>query len=342
MGRTILWASLALTPATLLVHFAFGVGGTPSFVLAALALCPLAYLIGEATEHVAEHTGPGIGGFLNASFGNAPELIIALLAVADNLPVVVRGSITGSVVSNLLLVLGGSLALAPAGRVARRSLVLQIGTLAAALLLFLAPSVTRWNGGASRHTLYLITLPVAVVLLLVYVVVTIHNLRAHRAAHTEQASEDAWSLPVGIGVLAAATLATAFVSDVLVSTLDAFGHAIGLSQFFVAAVIVAIVGNAAEHGGALVTAKRGNKDLAAEIAVSSAAQVAVFVAPAIALLSFLVGQGLPLSFQWYELAALAGGVLLVAVTIADGCSRRWQGLLLIAAYLGIAIWYVLI
>src|SRR5919201_702423 len=135
MARRILWALLALTPFVLVARYVLHFGETTLFILSALALIPLAWLIGEATEHAAEHTGPGIGGFLNASFGNAPELIIALLAVADSLPGVVRGTITGSVVSNILLVLGFALLLGGEGRLDRTSLLAQLGTVLLAVSL---------------------------------------------------------------------------------------------------------------------------------------------------------------------------------------------------------------
>jgi Ca2+:H+ antiporter len=328
----LLWISLALTPITLVAHFAFGVDGTPSFILSAAALTPLAFLIGEATEHVAEHTGSGIGGFLNASFGNAPELIIALFAIGSGLPNVVRGSITGSVVSTSLLVLGGAMAVGREGPIDRRSLPLQICMVLAAVLFFLVPSIPGWHGNPDRHSLYVLTLPVAAVLLALYLVLTFRNLRRHSAAHTAPPAEGAWTLRKGLLVLAGATVATALVSEILVHSLTAFGQSLGLSEFFVAVVIVAIVGNAAEHGGAIVTARRGNTNLAAEIAISSAAQVAVFVAPAIALLSVFVGRGLPLSFRPVELLAMGGAGIVVAMTVADGRSKRWEGYLLIGLY----------
>ena len=252
--------------------------GTVLFVLSALALIPLAYLIGEATENVAEHTGSRIGGFLNASFGNAPELIISLFAISDALPAVVLGSITGSVVSCALLVLGAAIAYGGGEGVDRRSLLLQIGVLAAAVALFLIPSVPSWNGDPSVHSLYLISLPVAGVLLLLYLGTTVHNLRGHSTAAARQPLPgEPWSLRAGIATLVVATLATAAMSHVLVHSLEAFVENLGLSQFFVAAVIVALVGNATEHGGAIVTARRGNSGLGSEIAISSATQVAVLV-----------------------------------------------------------------
>lgn len=337
MARVTFWVALALTPATLVLHYAFGVGGTPSFLLSGGALAPLAFLIGEATANVAEHTGPGIGGFLNASFGNAPELIIAIVAVARGLPNVVRGSLVGSVVSTALLVLGAAMIAGGSGHLDRRSLLLQTGMVITAALLFLVPSVPGWHGNPERHALYVLTLPVAAALVATYVAVTFFNLRRHRAAHDSPPDGEAWSLPNALATLAVATVATAFVSEILVHSLDAFGHALGLSQFFVAAVIVAIVGNAAEQGGAVVIARRGNPRLGAEIAISSSSQVAVFVTPAIALLSFLVGHDLPLAFRPVELAALVGAALVVAITVTDGRSRRWEGFALVALYAGVVV-----
>ena len=331
------WSSLALTPITLVAHFALGVGGTTSFVLSAAALAPLAFLIGEATENVAEHTGPGIGGFLNASFGNAPELIIALFAIGSGLPNVVRGSLTGSVIGTSLLVLGGAMVAGGDGVIDRRSLPLQVGMIMAAVLLFLVPSIPGWHGSPERHSLYLLTLPISGVLLALYVVVTFRNLRRHHAAHTTAPAEGAWALRHGLVVLAGATVATALVSEILVHSIDSFGHALGLSQFFVAAVIVAIVGNAAEQGGAVVIARRGNPRLGAEIAISSATQIAVFVTPAIALLSVLVGRGLPLAFRPVELAAMGVAAIVVAITVADGRSKRWEGFLLLGLYAAVVV-----
>src|SRR6201990_417490 len=148
MVRTILWAALALAPVTILVDKLTGAGDTTLFVLAAVSLIPLAWLIGESTEHAAEHTGPGIGGFLHASFGNAPELIVALFAVGSNLPVVVRGSLSGSVVSNLLLVFGVTQVVGPdRARIDRRSLLTQLGLVGVAVALFAVPTAIRDTGG---------------------------------------------------------------------------------------------------------------------------------------------------------------------------------------------------
>jgi len=334
--RRLLFSTLALAPIVIALHYVADLGATTEFVLAALALIPLAWIIGEATEHAAEHTGPGIGGFLNATFGNAPELIIALLAVHEGLTEVVRGSLTGSVVGNLLLVLGFSLLAGGRGEIDRWSTFMSLGALAITVTLLLIPSVPSWEGDPDRHSIAVISVPVSLALLVLYVVATWYSLRRHRLMHVSSDEEiEAWSLRRSLGVLAAATVATAFVAEVLVGSLDTFADKLGLTQFFVAAVIVAIVGNAAEHGGAVLVAYRGKIKLAAEIALASSAQVAVFLIPAVALLSWLI-EPLALAFRPVELGALAASTALVGVTLADGRSSRLKGLLLLTAYVIVA------
>jgi Ca2+:H+ antiporter len=341
VARRLYLASLALTPVVLLARYVVHADGTVLFVLSALALVPLAYLIGEATENVAEHTGSRVGGFLNASFGNAPELIISLFAIGDALPAVVLGSITGSVVSCGLLVLGAAIAYGGGEGVDRGSLLLQVAVLAGAVAFFLIPSIPRWAGDTDTHDLYLLTLPVAFVLLCVYLATTAHNLRGPRTPPASELPGEPWSLRVGLSTLIVATLATAAMSHVLVHSLEAFVHDLGLSEFFVAAVIVALVGNATEHGGAIVTARRGNSRLGSEIAVSSATQVAVLVAPVVALLSGLAGKELPLAFRPVEIVTMAGATLGVFLVIYDSRARRWEGLALLGGYAAcvVAYWF---
>jgi Ca2+:H+ antiporter len=338
VARRLLWASLALAPATIIVDVVVKPGKVLLFVLAALSLIPLAWLIGESTEHAGEHTGPRIGGLLNASFGNAPEVIIALIAVADNLPDVVRGSMAGSVVSNILLVLGAALVFGEEARLDRGSLLGQLALVFVAVLLLLIPSIPGWHGDPNRHSLALLSIGPAVALLVLYLVVTTVGVR-RRAPH-ESTSEGGWSLPVALAALGVATVATAVISEILVHSLEAFADAANLSEFFIAVVIVAIVGNAAEHGGAVVIARRGKMKLATEIAVSSSAQVGLLVVPAVALASFASEHPLALAFRPIELIAMGGAAAFVAFVIRDGRSRRWEGLLLIGVYAVLVVWFL--
>jgi Ca2+:H+ antiporter len=333
VARRLLWASLGLAPITIIVRFAFDAGDVMLFALAAISLVPLAWLIGEATEHAAKQTGPGIGGFINATFGNAPELIIALFAVDDGLVEVVRGSLTGSVVGNLLLVLGVSLIVGPAMKIDRRSALISVGLVLLATLLFTIVAATDWEGDIKEHTLEVLTIPVSIVLLLVYIAVTAWQLRRHRLLYSSSDEDvEAWPLRLTLVVLAVATAATAVVAEVLVGSIEAFAEALHLSDFFVAAVIVAIVGNAAEHGGAVIVSRRGQVELATEIAVSSSAQVAVFLIPAVAVISWAISP-LSFAFREVEIAVLAGASLLAAAVLARGRSSHWRGWVLITGYI---------
>jgi Ca2+:H+ antiporter len=345
VGRKLLWASLLLAPVTVAVDKLTEAGDVTLFVLAALALVPLAWLIGESTEHAAEHTGPGIGGFLNASFGNAPELIVALFAVGANLPVVVLGSLAGSVISNLLLVYGITQLAGPEGaRIDRRSLLLQVGLVGVAVVAFLVPAALAHTGPPERHAVVGASVAVAIVLLVVYLAVVGRNLSVHheQARDRAQPDEGTWSMPASLGVLALATGATAWVSEILVHSLGAFATAVGLSEFFISVVIVAIVGNAAEHGGAVVIAHNGKMRLATEIAISSSAQVALLVVPVVTLLSLFFTHHLALAFRWSELLVMAGAAVVAAAAVWDGTSRRREGMLLVAAYIAAVIGFFLV
>jgi len=339
--RRLLFGTLALAPIAIGLHYVADLPDTAEFVVSALALVPLAWLIGEATEHAAEHTGPGIGGFLNATFGNAPELIIALIAVHEGLTEVVRGSLTGSVVSNLLLVLGASLVAGGRGQLDRFSSFLALALILFATILFLVPAILGWDGDPDRHSLAVLSVPVSIVVLLVYIAATWYSLRRHRSLHVANDAEiEAWTLRTALGALAVATVATALVAEILVGSLEVFAERAGLTEFFVAAVIVAIVGNAAEHGGAIIVAFRGKIALAAEIALSSAAQVAVFLVPAVVLLSWLI-EPLALSFRPIEIAALGGSVVYTALVLFDGHSSRRRGGLLLLGYAAVVVAFLL-
>jgi Ca2+:H+ antiporter len=209
------------------------------------------------------------------------------------------------VIGNLLLVLGFSLFFGGRGEIDRPSSFLSIGLVALTTVLLLIPSVPGWDGDPERDELVALSIPVSIALLVIYLVSTWYSLRRHAAMHSGGDGEpDGWSMRAAIFVLAIATVLTALVAEILVGTLEVFAHDAGLSQFFVSAVIVAIVGNAAEHGGAVVVAARGKIKLAAEIALASSAQVAVFLIPAVTLLALLI-DSLALAMRQIEIAALA-------------------------------------
>ena len=343
MVRRLLWASLVLAPITVAADKLTGAGDVTLFVLAAIALIPLAWLIGESTEHAAEHTGPGIGGFLNASFGNAPELIVALFAVGADLPVVVRGSLAGSVISNLLLVYGVTQVVGPDGaRLDRRSLLVQLGLVGAAVVAFAFPTALGYAGAPpDRHAVVVASVPVAILLLVLYFVVVGRNLQRHREGAREEPDEGAWTLGASLFALAVATGVTAWVCEILVHSLGAFAKAVGLSDFFIAVVVVAVVGNAAEHGGAIVIARNGKMRLASEIAISSSAQVALLVVPVVTLLSLFFSHHLALAFAWTELFAMAGAAAVVTAVVWDGRSSRREGVFLLIAYAAAVVGFLL-
>jgi Ca2+:H+ antiporter len=326
------------------------------FLVSAVAVVPCAAMMGEATEQLAERSGPGVAGLLNVTFGNAPELIIALFALADGLQEVVKASLVGSVMGNALLVLGASL-LAGGWRRPRQSYnrgaaralagVLLLGTTA-----LLTPSIARLaEGGALPHVgiehgsfgsaAEIVSLVVSLVLILTYGRGLLRSLRSH--THTP-ADPDVlrWSTRRAAIVLGFSAVLVAAASDTLVGSVEHTSHDLGLSQFFIGAIVVAIAGNAAEHYVAVVAAINNRLDLTLSIAVGSAAQVGLLLAPVVAVLSLLIGPGeMPLVFNGYELAGLVvAGTLATAATF-DGVSTRRRGAGLLAAYLMLSVVFLL-
>jgi Ca2+:H+ antiporter len=323
---------LLLGPVVVLLDRLGYAGQLTLFVLAAAALLPLSWLIGEATDNLALHTGPGIGGFLNATFGNAPELIIAIVAISDGLTEVVRASLVGSIVGNLLLVLGFTLLFGRTGEIDRRSAYVSLGLVGLATVLVLIPAVVGFHGDPDRRSLAELALPFAVVLLIVRVTVTRLALRRQRQLYSSaEPDEGGWSFPAAVGVLGLATVVTALLTETLVGTLQVFADQAHLSEFFVAIVIVAIVGNATEHGSAVLLARRGRVKLAVEIPLASSAQIAGLLIPLVALVSWSF-EPLALSFRPVELVAMGVAALLPAIVLAAGRTTRVGGTILLLAY----------
>ncbi|MCW2977463.1 MAG: Calcium/proton exchanger [Actinomycetia bacterium] len=338
VARRALPVLLVLGPVAVALDWLGAAGKLTIFLVAAAALIPLAWVIGEATDNASYYTGPGIGGFLNATFGNAPELIIAIVAVSDGLTEVVRASLVGSVVGNLLLVLGFTLLLGQRGTIDRWSAAISLGMVALATLFVFVTSVPSFHGDPDRRSLAEFSLPIAVVLLLVRVSVMRYALRRQRALRetSDPTREAGWPLRVALAMLGAATVVTAFVTNSLVGSLQTFASSAHLSEFLVAVVIVAIVGNATEHGSAVLLARRGRVRLATEISLASSAQVAALLIPLVAVASWTI-EPLALSFRPVELGALAVATALPALVLAHGRTTRLGGSILLSAYAGLVV-----
>jgi Ca2+:H+ antiporter len=340
--RGLLAALLLLGPVVVVLDRVGAAGDLMLFVLAGAALIPLAWLIGEATDNLAFHTGPGIGGFLNATFGNAPELIIAIVALSDGLHDIVRASLVGSIAGNLLLVLGFTLLFGRRGAIDRPSAYISLGLVGFAALIVLPAAVPGFHGDPDRRALALLSLPLAVVLLVVREVVNRYALQRQRRLFTPDATaETGWPLRSALVVLGLATVVTALVTDTLVGTLQSFADSAHLSEFFVAAVIVAIVGNVTEHGSAVLLARRGRVTLAAEIPLASSAQIAGVLIPLVALVSWAFDEPFAFSFRPVELAAMAVAAALPAVVLRTGRTTRLGGWILLAAYIVFAVAFYL-
>jgi Ca2+:H+ antiporter len=336
-ARGALLAPLLLAPLVVALDRLDAAGDLTLFVLAGAALVPLSWLIGEATDNLAHHTGPGIGGFLNATFGNAPELIIAIIALSEGLTTVVKASLVGSIAGNLLLVLGFTLLFGRTGGIDRRSAHISLGMVGLTTLVVLLAAAPGFHGDPDRRSLAELSLPLAALLLIVRVTVTRYALRRQRRLHSPADLETAgWPLTAALAVLGVATVMTAFVTNTLVGTLQAFAAAAHLSEFFVAAVIVAIVGNATEHGSAVLLARRGRVKLAVEIPLASSAQIAGLLIPLVALISWGF-EPLALSFRPVELVAMAVAAALPALVLRSGRTSRSGGATLLVAYATLAV-----
>jgi Ca2+:H+ antiporter len=319
------------------------------FITTALAIVPLAGLIGQATEAAAEHTGPGIGGLLNATFGNATELIIALFALQKGLLSVVKASISGSILGNLLLVLGLSIFAGGIGRgkqtFNRTAAGASVSMLMLAMTALIMPAlwdlVVFHSLTQSHPRVQQLSLAASAVLLFIYICSLVFSLVTHRELLSVCGDEDPGppktSLPGAVAMLLIATILTAVQSEVLVGVIDKAAEGMGLTQLFIGVIIVAVVGNAAEHYTAVVVARRGNMELAFSIALGSSTQIALLVAPVLVFASLLFGHPMDLVFGPFELVALGLAVLNVAIVSMDGESNWFEGLQLLGVYVILAI-----
>jgi Ca2+:H+ antiporter len=321
------------------------------FLCAGLGIVPLAGLMGHATEKLASRLGEGLGGLLNATFGNAAELIIAFMALRQGLIGVVKASITGSIIGNILLVLGASILAGGVryreqrfNRTATQSATTSLMLAAIGLLI---PTVFHFSaaarpGGWTVQLEQRLSLAIAVVLFLTYVCLLVFSLHTHKqlfggAGESPSATPPAGSSKKALLTLVLSTALVAWLSEFLVGSVEAARHRLGVSEMFVGIIVVAIIGNAAEHSTAVWMARKNKMDLSLGIAVGSSLQIALFIAPMLVFISFLLGQPMDLEFTIPEVVAVIVGVLIVAEISADGETNWLEGAQLLSVYLILAI-----
>jgi Ca2+:H+ antiporter len=330
-------------------------GHVAIFVTSALGVVPPAALMGRATEELAARSGPGIGGLLNVTFGNFPELIIAFFALLEGLQEVVKASIIGSIIGNILLVLGASMFVGGLRRreqsFSRTATGAQSAMLLLAVTALVMPAVFQLVDGGSLprpgaedthfgSTVEHLSLLVAIVLMTSYLLGLFFSLRTHRDVFNPEHEVDraGWSPRRSVLALGGAGLVVGVMSEILVGSIADAAKSIGLSEFFIGAIIVAIVGNVAEHWVAVYVARKDNMDLAVNIAIGSSTQIALFVAPLLVLVSFVVGDHpLALVFNGFELAALILAVLIANRVTVEGRSNWFEGVQLLGVYVVVAL-----
>ena len=324
-----------------------------NFILACVGLIPLAELIGEATEALAVITGPKIGGLLNATLGNAAELIITIVAIRAGLLDLVKASITGSIIGNLLLVMGASLLLGGLKngkqRFNREHVATNATMLVLAVVALSVPSLfnhTLEGEALSVLTLENISLGVAGVMIVLYALSLFYSLRVadqeSPLTHTDQAAAPHWSPRTAGIVLALATGAVVWLSEILVHGVEAVTASLGLSEFFLGIILIPIIGNVAEHLVAVEVAIKNKMELSLEIALGSSLQIALFVAPVLVFVALLFGRYLDLGFNQFELLALIAAVLITALVASDGETNWLEGAQLLGVYLilGVAFFFI--
>jgi Ca2+:H+ antiporter len=339
---------LVFLPAAVAVHLAWPEAATAAFLLSAAAVVPLAGLMGRATEALAARVGTALGGLLSAALGNAAELILALAALRAGELEVVKASLTGSIIGNLLLVFGAALIAGGARREKQTFNVTAAGagnaTLYLAAVALVLPALLHHGNDPHPETRVPTSVAIAVVLLALYLLSLLFSFRTHAhlfAVEAEASGGHHWSVRRAVLVLVGATAAVAVVSEILVASLEGAAHTLGLSRVFVGVIVVAVVGNAAEHSTAVLMALKDKMDLALQISVESSKQVALFVAPLLVFAGLAMGRPMDLVFTPLEVVAVGvstGAITLVAI---DGQSNWLEGAMLVAVYavLGISFFF---
>ncbi|PWH13895.1 MAG: calcium/proton exchanger [Anaerolineae bacterium] len=345
-----LYALLLAFPLALLGEYWLHWSPLLVFILAAAAVIPLASLIGTATEALAHYTGPRIGGLLNATLGNAAELIITIVAIRAGLLELVKASITGSILGNLLLVMGLSMLYGgvrngvqkfSSSQAGRNAILLVLATLA-----MLIPSLFSGSiGDETSLKVEALSVGVAVVMITLYGLGLLYSLRDSGANehHTVEAGiVPHWSLRTSLVVLALVTAGIVWMSEVLVGVVEPVVASLGVSEFFLGVILVPLIGNVAEHLVAVELAGKNKMDISVEIAVSSSLQIALLVAPLLVFLSLMLGHPLQLIFNNFELLALMAGVVISAMVSFDGESNWLEGAALLGIYIILGLAFFLL
>jgi Ca2+:H+ antiporter len=346
--RRITWRLLLLlaVPVSIVLGYVLHAPAVWVFATACLGVLPLAGYMGEATEHLAHRTGPTIGGLLNATFGNAAELIIALVALRAGLVELVKASITGSILGNLLLIMGLAIIAAGANRPEirfnRTSAGMSAGMLALSVAALVFPALFHavHPEAAARASELRLSEGVALILVLTYGCSLFFTLKTHRyllGGEAHPMDGPVWSPGKALAVLGAATVGVAIESELLVHAATEATDALGLSDVFLGLIVIPIIGNAAEHAAAVVLARKGQIDLGLQIALGSSTQVALLVAPILVFAGLLMGQEMNLVFRPFEVLALGMATIITAIITLDGESHWFEGVQLLALYAMAAI-----
>jgi Ca2+:H+ antiporter len=353
VGRVVVVITLALSVAAIAMEYALGIHGTPLFLMSAVAILGLAYVVGLSTERLGAITGPHIGGILNATFGNIAELIIAFFALQAGLIEVVKASITGSIIGNLLLVLGASLFLGGlrngTQRFSAKVAALDATLLFLAVIALIVPATFASSApvpGTSTPGRLEESIVISLVLMVLYVAALFYRFR-HPAEvlggeHAEQHGGPPWTARTAVVVLLGTAALLAVESELLVGAIDPFIEAFNLTPFFVGVILIPTIGNLAEHLVAVQLAMKDRVDFAMAVAMGSSLQVALFVAPVLVLLGVAVGKPMDLVFEPLEVAAVGVAGVIATIISLDGESNWLEGALLMGVYLilGVSFFYL--
>lgn len=338
---------LVFVPVTLGVHY-LNVSPLIVFFISALSIVPLAKFIGEATEELSVHTGPALGGFLSATFGNATELIIGIFALRAGLVEVVKASITGSIIGNLLLVLGMAIFFGgikfKKQEFNRTAVLASASTLLLSAIALIIPAIFLQTApGIGDGVIEKLSVAVAILMILAYAASLLFTLKTHKHLYTEEVGkfEPNWSIRKSVLVLLIATLAVAWMSEILVGSIEPIVAGFGWTELFIGVIFVAIIGNAAEHTSAITMAVKDKMDLAAQISIGSATQIVMFVMPALVLVSLLFQTQMSIVFNMFELVVIVLSVMIANLVVGDGETNWFEGLQLVIAYviIGVAFFF---